>query len=232
MLFSATGLSEGYALPTCYALVLHLLLLAVLIGLPRESLESVTIEPRSIKASLVSLPAPRAKTTQEKVTARPQPQEPIPEPQTSPVIPKEIVESPEPVTPAEDKPVEPLDQGIDPSLDDWLAEEAAEIEAEEEQELRERYAMLIRNRVHRVWNIPPSARRQMEVLLLIRLLPRGDVVAVTVLEGSGNAALDRSAVTAVKKIERFSEVREMEPRFFEAHFREFEMRFRPENLRL
>ena len=71
----------------------------------------------------------------------------------------------------------------------------------------------------------------MVAILEIALVPTGDVVGVTVLESSGNLAFDSSAVNAVEKVGRFSEVKSLERAVFERDFRRFQLIFRPEDLR-
>ena len=78
------------------------------------------------------------------------------------------------------------------------------------------------------WSRPPSARNGMEVELRVELVPTGDVVAVTILRSSGNAAFDQSAEAAVRKARRFEVPKES--RLFEQRFRRFNLLFRPEDL--
>jgi len=92
------------------------------------------------------------------------------------------------------------------------------------------YAAQIRQDIVRNWSRPPSARNGMKALLRVSLVPTGEVVDVSVVEGSGNDAFDRSAVLAVEKAERFTVP--ADSRQFERNFREFEVLFRPEDLRL
>ncbi len=80
------------------------------------------------------------------------------------------------------------------------------------------------------WSRPASARNGMQTLLKVFLVPTGEVVDVSVIESSGNDAFDRSAVQAVRKVRRFDVPKD--PRLFESKFREFEVLFRPEDLRL
>lgn len=94
------------------------------------------------------------------------------------------------------------------------------------------YAAIIQQAVVAQWNRPASARNGMEVLLDIQLIPNGTVISVTISKGSGNDAFDRSAVAAVKKAERFPELVDMDSAVFEQYFRNFRMRFNPEDLRL
>jgi TolA protein len=92
-------------------------------------------------------------------------------------------------------------------------------------------AAVIKQAVIGRWTRPPSARNSMVAILEIALVPTGDVVGVTVLESSGNVAFDRSAVNAVEKVARFSEVKSLERAVFERDFRRFQLIFRPEDLR-
>jgi TonB family protein len=69
------------------------------------------------------------------------------------------------------------------------------------------------------------------VLLAIQLIPTGEVVSVNVLNSSGSAAFDRSAVNAVEKAGEFPQLQNLPPREFEKTFRRFRLLFRPEDLR-
>ena len=80
------------------------------------------------------------------------------------------------------------------------------------------------------WSRPPSARNGMQALLQVHLAPDGEVVDVSVIKSSGNDAFDRSAVLAVQKAQRFTVP--SDPALFEKYFRQFEVVFRPEDLRL
>lgn len=93
------------------------------------------------------------------------------------------------------------------------------------------YVALISQRIERNWSRPPSARTGMQCELFIRLVPTGQVVNVDVIKSSGNAAFDRSAVQAVKKVERFPEIQEMPPEVFERYYRELRLIFNPQDLR-
>ena len=64
------------------------------------------------------------------------------------------------------------------------------------------------------------------------MVPTGYVTDVKVAKSSGNIAFDRSAIQAVKKIERFSEVKDIPPRIFEQYFRTFKLSFNPKDLQL
>lgn len=114
------------------------------------------------------------------------------------------------------------------------AEEQA-MAAETEGELVQSYAGLIKNAVERAWSRPPSARTGMQALLVISMLPTGEIHDVSVLRSSGNDAFDRSAVNAVKKVGYFPELQKLaqeNPRQFDRNFRRFQLDFYPEDLRL
>ena len=116
-------------------------------------------------------------------------------------------------------------------LDALIAEENAAIETATAGELAASFAALIQSTVVNYWSRPPSARNGMEALLSIQLIPTGEVVSVQILESSGNAAFDNSAVNAVQKAGAFPELQQLPSREFEKSFRRFRLLFRPEDLR-
>jgi colicin import membrane protein len=69
----------------------------------------------------------------------------------------------------------------------------------------------------------------MEAELLIALVPTGEVVNVTVVRSSGNAAFDRSAEVAVRQAAPFRVPDD--PALFERNFRALRILFKPEDLR-
>ena len=62
-----------------------------------------------------------------------------------------------------------------------------------------KYKGLIRHAIAQKWLVPNSADKKLSTQLLIKLAPGGTVLDVKLVKGSGNAALDRSAETAVYK---------------------------------
>jgi len=118
---------------------------------------------------------------------------------------------------------------------DLAAEEATlneQAEAEQDQVFVQSHTAIIKQKIAANWSRPPSARKGMQCLLAIQLVPTGRVIAVTVVESSGSAAFDRSAEQAVKKAEQFPELRELPPQVFERNFRKFKLLFNPKDLRL
>lgn len=116
-------------------------------------------------------------------------------------------------------------------LMDAIAGEDAQVAAELTGVQTQSYINIITDRIQQTWSRPPSARRGMTCTLLIQLVPTGQVVNVTVIAGSGNAAFDRSAEQAVRLVDRFSELQSMPPALFEQSFRQLTLIFKPEDLR-
>ncbi len=118
---------------------------------------------------------------------------------------------------------------------DAIDDEEEYITAEQDEQLVGSYSAYIRDRIVNNWSRPPSARRGMEVVLSIQLVPTGRVIAVAVEKSSGNDAFDRSAEQAVYKVERFEKLQDLSkasPRVFEETFRHFRLVFTPDDLRL
>ncbi len=116
-------------------------------------------------------------------------------------------------------------------LDESLRRDQERRQAEEHAQISASYTDLIAARIERNWSRPPSARLGMQVTLLIHLVPTGEVVNVQIVQSSGNAAFDRSAEQAVRRVDRFTEVRDMPIEVFERNFRQLTLVFRPEDLR-
>jgi colicin import membrane protein len=113
-----------------------------------------------------------------------------------------------------------------------LAAEQALISAQEDEQAANSYRQLIQQRLSENWSRPPRARLGMETLIRIRLVPTGRVVGVTVLKSSGDSAFDRSVEQAALKAEQFVELQAMDPALFEKKFRQVDVAFSPEDLRL
>jgi len=117
-------------------------------------------------------------------------------------------------------------------LDEALAREEEFLVETQTQGTVQSYVSLIAQRIEQNWSRPPSARVGMQVVLMIQLVPTGQVVDVSVVESSGNAAFDRSAEQAVTRVGRFTEIQDMPPEIFERHFRQLRLVFIPQDLRL
>lgn len=125
-----------------------------------------------------------------------------------------------------------LQREAEQELADAIAQEQAQQQASTDAEMANSYIAVISAAITRNWSRPPSARNNMEAELVIALVPTGEVVSVKVVKGSGNAAFDRSAESAVRKAARFPELQDLPPRVFEKYFRQLRLKFRPEDLRL
>ncbi len=90
---------------------------------------------------------------------------------------------------------------------------------------KERYMARIKTQIEGLWRIPPKSHG-LRITLSIRLLPNGELAAVTILSSSGNEAFDRSALLAVKSVRRFFVPEDN--KVFERNFRQFNMSFSPE----
>jgi colicin import membrane protein len=113
-----------------------------------------------------------------------------------------------------------------------IREQQALIMAKEDKQAANSYLQLLQARLSQQWNRPKSARRGMETLIELRLVPTGRIVGVEILESSGDMAFDRSVEQAAFKAAPFSELQSMEPRVFEQYFRSVKIVFNPEDLRL
>lgn len=117
-------------------------------------------------------------------------------------------------------------------LDQALAQEEEYLDQQEIRSQALSYLDAIGQRIEQNWSRPPSARAGMQCVLLIQFVPTGQVVDVTIVQSSGNAAFDRSAEQAVKRVGRFPEIQNMPPEVFESQFRQLRLKFNPKDLRL
>ena len=239
-------------LPAAATLALHGLLLLALAARwewqPERTIEARSITPKIIEAKLVTLdqlrPEPKAKAeprpapkprSEPKAPPRQQPRPtPKPAPPAQQAKPAETAPKPEP-TPepreAQRMSAEELAALTRKELEAAVASEEEARVAVTAEEMAASYAALIQRTVIGYWSRPPSARNGMEALLSVQLVPTGEIVSVTVLRSSGNAAFDRSAVNAVEKAGSFPELSKLPTREFEKTFRRFRLLFRPEDLR-
>lgn len=107
-----------------------------------------------------------------------------------------------------------------------------QIKAEQGDEAANSYLAVLKDRIERKWNRPPSARNGMSCVLRIQMVPTGRIVDVEVTQSSGSEEFDRSAEQAVRAVEKIDEIKGMDPELFERDFREVDILFRPEDLRL
>ncbi|MEE3110253.1 MAG: cell envelope integrity protein TolA, partial [Pseudomonadota bacterium] len=129
--------------------------------------------------------------------------------------------SPEPERPS-------LQEVLGTDFEDALAAEAAS-DAGDRSEAVGSYEADLMARIVAQWSRPPSARNGMSCDLRLALVPTGELVSVTLVRSSGNAAFDRSAELAVRRAAPF-QVPE-DPAVFDAYFRSVTVTFSPNDLR-
>ena len=224
-----------FGIPALVAVLVHLLFVFALEGGWTTASPTITAQPQVVQASLVSLSKPKPKP---KPKSKPKAVEPKPESKPAP----------EPAPQVEAPPAEPVveqpESAPEVSQEERLAELQRELMAgfedlpdadeqlpNEEVDAVQQVAGLMQVRITQNWRRPPSARNGMEVLLIISLVPTGEVVGISVSSSSGSTAFDRSAIAAVERVARFPEVTVLSISAFERYFRRFPLRFKPEDLR-
>ncbi len=222
-----------FGIPALVAVLVHLLFVFALEGGWTTASPTITAQPQVVQASLVSLskPKPKPKPKPKAVEPKPEPKPaPTPAPKVEAPPPEPVVEQPEsaPSVSQEERLAElqrELMAGFEdlPDADEQLSNQ----EVDEVQQV----AGLMQARITQNWRRPPSARNGMEVLLIISLVPTGEVVGISVSSSSGSTAFDRSAIAAVERVARFPEVTVLSISDFERYFRRFPLRFKPEDLR-
>jgi colicin import membrane protein len=237
----AVGLIRNYSVPLLLALLLHLAVAGLLLqGWVSAPKTADVIKPKVVNASLIVMQERR----------KPQPiQKPKPKPKAVPAVKK--VEAKPKATPqrrtdaakvAADKKkaaqaqaeqqrqqrLAALGQMADAALEQSLERESVSLLRDEEALAAQSFRAGIYELVRKNWSRPPSARNGMSARLLVELIPTGEVIAVEVVEGSGNSAFDQSAEQAVRQARRF--VVPSDNAQFERYFRRFYFLFKPEDL--
>ena len=188
--------------------------------------------PQAVQAVLVSAdslaPKPKPKP-KAKPKLKPKPQvDPAPAPLRE-VPPPAVVEPTPEVTDA--APESDATQLAAMAREELANMTTSELSGSESISLKDAVAATIQRAVINRWTRPPSARNGMVSVLSIQLVPTGEVVGVGVLTTSGDAAFDRSAISAVERVGKFPEIAQLDSRVFETTFRRFQLIFRPEDLR-
>ena len=114
------------------------------------------------------------------------------------------------------------------NLEQDIDEEVQNLNDIEDDVAAQSFRAAIYEQVRKSWSRPPSARNGMQALLLVELIPTGEVISVTVVEGSGNSAFDQSAEQAIRQVRRFEVPTENST--FEKYFRRFYFLFQPSDL--
>ena len=235
-----------YSLPLLLALALHAIAaLGLYRGWNPETEVLNVVKPRAVMAKMIVMePKPKPKP---KAQPKPAPQaapKPAAQPKkAAPAPPKDTVDEKKLAQEKaarekaareaeqarqEQERLDRLAQLAASSLQQAIDEESAEIQADTEEAVVQGYHTAIYELVRSNWSRPPSARIGMEARLRVELIPTGEVVAVTVVDSSGNGAFDRSAENAVRRAKRFEVPQDNA--LFERHFRNFYLLFKPEDL--
>ncbi len=226
---------DNWFVPLTTTFALHgIIIYLIYVGISFNHIEIVPSKiPDYVKASLVELPKAKPKKQQAKPKAIVKPVvETLSTPEALPDIGNYDEPKPVDVVSKESEDIEQDDIVDINSFLEALAEEDSLLQEESDLDIVAKYQVLIKANIQSKWSRPPSARNGMKVQLAIQLVPSGEVVSVTVTNGSGNELFDRYAVNAVWAVERFSGLAEMETRLFEEYFRELNLLFKPEDLLL
>lgn len=235
-----SGKASSFTVAVVVSLLLHAFIVALLVvHWEPERKERKITQPKYVQATLLKLEEkakPKPKPPVPKAAPKPAPKptpKPAPRPEPKPAPKPAPKPESKPAPKPEPKPEPQIDRKqLEQALASALAEEEEFLAAANDEELASSYADYIFERVAANWSRPPSARRDMEVELLVQLVPTGQVVSVVIVESSGNAAFDRSAEQAVLKVGRFEKLQELPPKVFETYFRKLPLIFRPDDLRL
>ena len=239
------GLIQTYTLPLLFALVIHAGLgYALYQGWTPDTEVSSVITPKVVSAKLIIL-EPKARPKRQ-VTPKPMPTKPSVVKKPTPKKPdlaneaKAAAEKAAKVEKAEQKAKEArleqqrlarlaaLGELAQANLEQDIDEEVQNLNEIEDDEAAQSFRAAIYEQVRKSWSRPPSARNGMQALLLVELIPTGEVISVTLIEGSGNSAFDQSAEQAIRQVRRFDVPTENST--FEKYFRRFYFLFQPSDL--
>ena len=246
--------SISYALGITFSLTIHGLIIAAMYGGWKAEPERVVIQPRFIDAKLVELvpkqkvtkkkkntdanAAQRKRDSQRRRAAEKKKADALKSRQRQAELDRKekerlAKEREEQRERAERERLAELQrQQKEQEFADAIAEEQRLVNAEKDEREANSYRQLIQQRLSENWNRPPSARRGMETMIRLQLVPTGRVVGVTVLKSSGDSAFDRSVEQAAFKADQFIELQKMSPSLFEKKFRQVDVLFSPQDLRL
>lgn len=234
-----------YALPLLLALALHAAVAAPLAFTWQSALDAQpTPAPRIIEAKLLVLEKPKPKPRRAE-RPPPQPMPPVAKPPPRPAPPqpdaaaeraareaaerraREIAAAEQARRDATER-QQRLRELAARATDLAREEEAADLDAAADAEATRTYVDAIYQAIAAQWRRPLSARNDMRARFLIELVPSGELLGVTLLDGSGNAAFDRAAEAAIRRAGRLPVP--PENALFERHFRRFTLVFNPQDL--
>lgn len=239
------GPVAAYIIATLFSVALHGVVIAMLLVNWQPDSNKTVIQPQYIQAQLVQLavktkPAPKvaaaeideaakrraaAKREAEKKQAKAKRQAALEE--------RRRLEAEKQRKLQEEKQRQVRERALkEAEFAEALEREQALLNAQEDEKIANSYMQLIQQRLSENWSRPPSARRDMQVSIELRLVPTGRIVGVTIIKSSGDVAFDRAAQQAAFKAEHFKELQTMDSEIFEKYFRQVRVIFSPEDLRL
>lgn len=229
--------AEGAGSAVVLSLLLHGVIFSLFIVNWERPREQQVVQPRAIRASLVELaPKPAAAAQRRTVTKPSVAPKPAPKPASS-ATPRP---TPKPAATPKPKPAPSPAQSsarrelLERSLEQQTVQ-LSDSDADQSTQLTASYVEAIVGRLTEAWSRPPSARLGMSATLRIATVPTGRVVAISVLHSSGDEAFDRSVQLAVERVGQFAVIAELYQRdaaLFERQFRQLDIIFSPEDLRL
>lgn len=113
------------------------------------------------------------------------------------------------------------------AAEELVRQQEAERRAKLAARIETEYLARIRDQISSAWVYPPGVAPDQEVEVELSVVPTGEVISIVVLKGSGNQALDRSVEQAIREASPLPVPEDI--RIFDASFRQFRMKFRPEN---
>ena len=234
---SVARLIEGLGAAVLLSLLLHGLLFSLFFINWKSPPNPTVFQPKSIQASLVELPS-KAAPRQLPAT------KPRPQPARSALSNNRASSAPaKPAPKATAKPAAPVERnsGQSAARRELMANSKTErppappTQAQTGDEMAASYVAAIAARLTEQWSRPPSARLGMTATLRINTVPTGRVVAISVIHSSGSEPFDRSVELAVERVGQFemiAELYERDPALYERQFRQLDILFSPEDLRL
>ena len=220
---------DSLAVAVILSLALHAGVVALFFIHSQRPPERTVVTPPSIRASLVEL-SPKAAPAAPAVKS----QRRTPPPAARPAVSAQVV-------PATVKAAPQRDDDRSAERRQLLAAAAANgaatplqtVEGGDEQAAS--YIAAIAALLAEQWSRPPSARLGMSATVRIITVPTGRVVGISVIDSSGSEPFDRSVQLAIERVGQFDIIAELyrrDPALYERQFRQLEILFTPEDLRL
>jgi len=113
------------------------------------------------------------------------------------------------------------------AAEELVRQQEAERRAKLAARIETEYLARIRDQISSAWVYPPGVAPDQEVEVELSVVPTGEVISIVILRGSGNQSLDRSVEQAIRAASPLPVPDDI--RIFDASFRQFRMKFRPEN---